>query len=242
MKNARTKWTLRTGLKGRRLSPQELALIEKYRHTFNSPKLKSNLPKPEVEDAIIYVNEVVSDDELLQQYYDGKLEDIELPHTHFPVQNSEWVLVRDGLNLPQVDQEILYVRDVRGSQLESTRNMLVRIADGDPEKITKHTPANSVVKSLIDVMFTLPTQPYPDQEVKHGWVDEIGYFAEMDEHFIVVRDCARRTGNSRNVEHGDYVTYWRPMVAPPPDTYQRSPFDHHQIWNIVQAKSVKNET
>jgi hypothetical protein len=39
----------------------------------------------------------------------------DLPKTRHPV-DLPWILVRDGLNLPTVDQPILFVSDFRGSQ------------------------------------------------------------------------------------------------------------------------------
>jgi hypothetical protein len=65
-------------------------------------------------------NDEIEKSPLQQQLWDsGNLVAIDIPQTHFPVQNSEWVLISDGLNLPKIGQEILFVVDVRGSQDES---------------------------------------------------------------------------------------------------------------------------
>jgi hypothetical protein len=54
----------------------------------------------------------------------------DLPKTHFPVPDEilqqSWILVRNGQELPRVGQQIMFIKDVRGTQDESTYNLLGR--------------------------------------------------------------------------------------------------------------------
>jgi len=79
-----------------------------------------------------------------------------LPKTRFPVA-PPWILIRDGLNLPVIDQPIQFIHDIRGTQEES---LLRSVGD----KSAEYKP-----------------------EVRIGYVNEIGYSPEFKEFWITVR-------------------------------------------------------
>ena len=59
-----------------------------------------------------------------EKYYRGDRTTIDIPQTHFPDPSGQWHLVCEGKVLPEVNQEISYVVDIRGSQLEFTRDLM----------------------------------------------------------------------------------------------------------------------
>lgn len=56
----------------------------------------------------------------------------DLPKTHFPTCDG-WILVRDGLDLPSIGDEILFVRDIRGTQ----NGEYHRLMNFDPKELRK---------------------------------------------------------------------------------------------------------
>jgi len=140
----------------------------------------------------------------------------DLPKTHFPVPDRSiqqgWILVRIGEELPQVGQEILFIKDIRGTQdefLNTVMNMGAKLAK----------------KS--------------DQEVMTGIVTEVGYSEELGDHWIKTCKFHSPNGSPIGVTQADHITYWKPLGEPPEDTYKRSPYSYHQIFKIVQAASTE---
>jgi hypothetical protein len=146
--------------------------------------------------------------------HDGKYifpEAKDLPKTHFPT-NDGWILVRDGKNLPEEGEEILFVKDVRGTQDEDVRKSLAAMGIGER---------------------------HPDQKVLHGYVLEVGFSEELGDHWILACKSFTPNGSPVGMVSADHITYWRPMIDPPKDTYVRSPYNYHQIFEIVQGASKK---
>jgi len=135
----------------------------------------------------------------------------DLPKTHFPTDDG-WFLVRDGKHLPDEGEEILFVKDVRGTQDEDIRNSLAAMKIGE-----KH----------------------PDQKVIHGWVMEVGFSEELGDHWILACQLFSPNGSPIGTVSADHITYWRPLQEPPKDTYVKSPYNYHQIFEIVQKASAK---
>jgi len=139
----------------------------------------------------------------------------DLPKTHFPSQYAfefQWHLVREGTNLPEVGQEIMFVKDVRGTQDEETRNSLSKMGIGE-----KH----------------------PDQKVMHGFVTDVGFSEELGDHWITAAAAFMPDGGPIGSISADHITYWKPMDQPPEDTFVRSPYHYHTIFQIVQKASVE---
>jgi hypothetical protein len=137
----------------------------------------------------------------------GDLTKIELPDTHFPDPTGEWHLVHNGLVMPVLNQEIMYVVDIRGSQSEFNNDLM--------------------------------KWPFENQEVRHGYVDDVGFSTGMNQWHISVRSLKHNRGAS-HIDYGDHITYWRPMPQPPADTFKRHAFMHFDVWKISQAKLIAN--
>lgn len=139
----------------------------------------------------------------------------DLPKTHFPTSdNDPWVLVRSCplLHLPEVGAEILFVKDVRGTQDEYVRNMMAKLGRGEP---------------------------HPDQEVIHGYVTAIGFSEELQESWITACRWFAPDGGPIGSVNADHITYWKYLELPPQDTYVRSPYNYHQVFDIVQKASIE---
>lgn len=135
----------------------------------------------------------------------------DLPKTHFPTDDG-WFLVRDGKNIPEEGQEILFVKDVRGTQDEDVRGSLAKMGIGEN---------------------------HPDQKVIHGFVMEVGFLEETGDHWILACKGYTPGGYPIGTVNADHITYWRPMIDPPRDTYVRSPYNYHQVFDIVQKASIE---
>lgn len=135
---------------------------------------------------------------------------LDLPKTHFET-NDGWILVRSaGLgNLPKVDEEILFVSDVRGSSDEDIIKML------HPHKTITPRVCHGFV-----------------QEV--GYYQETG-----DWWIAVHERPNNRGGAWSINGKPDYVTYWRYLIDPPVDTYHPSDIDRLHAFNIIQLASVE---
>lgn len=133
-----------------------------------------------------------------------------LPKTHFP-SDGGWILVRNAGpdNLPAVDQEILFVNDIRGTQSGEHHLMFPTI-------------------------FTKPVVP----EVRHGYVSAVGYHDELQDWWIEVCDMPNNNRRGHTIGHPDDVTYWKPMPAPPTDNYVKSPYCSSEVWDIIQAELI----
>jgi 3-hydroxy-3-methylglutaryl CoA synthase len=141
-----------------------------------------------------------------KEYYGGNKTKLEIPQTHFEDPSGEWFLVCDGKNIPEKNQEILYVFDIRGTQSEHVNDFMKRTR--------------------------------PDQEVRHGYVDEVGYNECMKQWHITTRS----NKNSRNLSHlesADHITYWRPLPQPPTDTFKRHAFSYYEVFDILLAKEIR---
>lgn len=151
------------------------------------------------------------------------------PKLHHEDPSGFWRLVRTGESLPEVGQQILFVYDIRGTADEAFHNVLAKIADNDPYRITNDRleregkVLGGAPGALLAETFKLPTtacQP----STHSGVVDEVGFDEVMHEHWIAIRTRATVWTRYFNPES---IIYWAPYPAAP-DTYTPRPdeFSH----------------
>lgn len=156
----------------------------------------------------------------------------DLPKLHGEDPSGFWKLIRTGKELPQVDELILYVEDIRGTSAECQHDLLVSISGGDKYHVHNKAVERGekscgvrAVDNLIAEVFKLPTTgARPITRV--GVVESVDFDETSQEWFIqIVRD--------RNVyKHqvsSEHIIYWAPYPLPA-DTYVEREGDFQDIY------------
>lgn len=152
------------------------------------------------------------------------------PKIHHPDPSGFWHLVRTGEMLPAVGDRILYVHDIRGTSQELHRNMMVRIANGDPYKcsgLKEKLEAGQKIyehEVMLAELLKLPVNEYKP-ETRIGVVETVEYDTVLREWWITIQ--RERGWPALNVDP-DHIIYWAPFPTPP-DTYTVRPDDFEQI-------------
>lgn len=138
---------------------------------------------------------------------------------HHPDPSGFWNLVRTGEKLPKVGEQILFVKDIRGTSAELTEQLFVRIANGDPYRcglVNKKKPGEKVYEHevLIDEALKLPTEVSPPR-TRVGIVEEVGFNEIFQEWYITIQ--AERGWPGFHIDPC-HIIYWAPFPAAP-DTY-----------------------
>lgn len=151
------------------------------------------------------------------------------PKLHHEDPSGFWKLIRTGTELPVVGQQILFVYDIRGTSEELRHNLLARIANGDPYRLTNDLlEQNGKVLggapgAMLAETFKLPTEEYKPTTYA-GTVDEVAFDEVMQEHWIAV--ASGPSAWSKRFSP-DCIVYWAPFPMAP-DTYTPRPteFSH----------------
>lgn len=150
----------------------------------------------------------------------------QLPKLHHKDPSGEWNLVRMGINRPQVGQEILFVKDIRGTTDELTYNNLVKVSEGDPYKITNDAlregkrVLGGAVGDVMAEMFKLPTKAYKPT-VHFGKVVSVNFDIISEEWWI---DVAPPHEFMAHVKP-EHIVYWKPLGEAPETFTPRGDYD-----------------
>lgn len=136
----------------------------------------------------------------------------DLPKLHYEDPTGFWRLIRTGVSLPEVGQQILYVYDIRGTEAELRHGMFMKIAKGNPYQLTDGVPTTmpKAVYGMHAELFRLPVEGFKP-ETFIGVVAEVGFDEILQEHWITVRGANNVWSRHHASEH---IVYWAPIPAP----------------------------
>ena len=162
------------------------------------------------------------------------------PKLHHPDPSGFWHLVRTGEHLPVVDQQILYVVDVRGTTQELHDKLLARIADGDPYRcssLREKVEAGAKVfehEVMIAELLKLPTKVRPPA-TKVGVVEDVQFDPVLKEWYICVKSSRGWPGFNTDPDH---IVYWAPMPTPP-NTYTARSDDDADAFRAARSREMR---
>lgn len=159
----------------------------------------------------------------------------DLPKLHHPDPSGFWNLVRTGEKLPVIDQQILFVYDIRGTADELRYNLLHSIAKGDPYRLTNGNESlNSLppgVAALNAELFKLPTTPAGPKTLE-GYVNEVGFDEVLQEHWISIKTKDNVWSPCYNP---DCIVYWAPFPTAP-NTFTPRDEDEYDLYRTDKLR------
>lgn len=153
---------------------------------------------------------------------------IDYDDSSIPVDSEGYYIYPEAKDLPKThfpaDDGWILVRDCKNLPLHGTKILFIVDSRGTQDEFIR------------DMM----KWPTIDQEVRSGIVWDTGFEESLQEYWLEA--CSYRTPNGSPVglNSADSITYWRPLPEPPKDTFIRSPYNYHQVYEICMKSLVES--